>query len=151
MADLNMGRILEDLVETLEDSRQGFSEAADELGQEGHHELANELREFSTQRARFSTELRDLAVARGLMVHQSGSLAGALHRKWLSTREALSSDKAASVLEASESGEDHALDEYDKALTGGLPEEVREVVSRQAAEIETAHQRIRSLREEAPT
>lgn len=149
MADANVGRVLEDLVEMLEDSRAGYSGAADELGQEGYHEIANELRKFSSQRARFSSQLQDMAAARGYRLHQGGSIAGALHRRWLSLREAFSTDKANSVLSAAERGEEQALHEYERALSEALPDEVRAVVSHQAAEVATARERLAALRSPA--
>lgn len=143
--DARLGRILEDLVETLEDSRQGYDNAADQLAENGYHEIANELREFSSQRARFSSELRDLAVSRGFVIAPSGSMAGLLHRRWLSLREAFGSDKAASVLSTASDGEVRAQEEYDKALREALPDGIRTVVARQAAEVTAAHDRLLDL------
>lgn len=146
MAEADIGRVLEDLVEMLEDSRAGYSEAADELAQEGYHEIANHLRQFSSQRARFSSELRDLAAARGYRVRQRGSMAGILHRRWLSLREAFSPDKASSVLSAAEKGEEHAAADYERALSEALPDEIRAVVSRQATYVARARRRLTELR-----
>lgn len=146
MDETHIGRILEDLVETLEDSRQGYDSAADQLAEDGYHEVANELREFSSQRARFSSELRDLAVSRGSLIDPSGSMAGLLHRRWLSLRETFGTDKAASVLSTAADGEVRAQAEYDKALREALPDEIRSVVAHQAAEVATARERVRELR-----
>lgn len=145
MDDTPMGRILEDLVETLEDSRQGYDSAADQLAEDGYHEIANELRGYSSQRARFSSELREMAVSRGFLIDANGSVAGLLHRRWLSLRETLGSDKAASVLSTAAKGEARAQEEYEKALRVALPEEVRSVVAHQATEVAAAHERIRAL------
>lgn len=146
MDDTRIGRILEDLVETLEDSRRGYDDAANHLAEDGYHEVANELREFSSQRARFSTELRDLAVSRGFSIDERGSMAGLLHRRWLSLRGAFRPDKAASVLSTAAHGEGQAQEEYDKALREALPDEVRSVVAHQAAEVAAARERILALR-----
>ena len=50
-------RLLEDLHQTLEDGRQGFETAADKLNEDGHADLASQMREFSQQRSRLSSEL----------------------------------------------------------------------------------------------
>lgn len=150
MDDPRISRILEDLVQTLENSRQGYDNAADELAEDGYHEIANELREYSSQRARFSSELRHLAVSRGFVIRPRGSMAGMLHRRWLSLREAFGSDKAASVLSTASSGETRALGEYDRALREALPDEIRSMVAHQAAEVAAARDRIVSLRHGSP-
>ena len=60
--------ILEELVETLEDGREGFQKAADKLEDDGHHELARKMAHYSDQRARLSAELREIALVDGVDV-----------------------------------------------------------------------------------
>lgn len=57
--------VIEDLVETLEDGKKGFGEAAEKLREDGHTQLAEQMREFSDQRARLSNELREMARSAG--------------------------------------------------------------------------------------
>jgi uncharacterized protein (TIGR02284 family) len=149
--DRDVAAVLEGLIETLEDSHKGFTSAADELGQEGYLELATELREFASQRARFASELRDLAAERGHDLSRGGSAAGFMHRRWLALREAVSGDPVSSVTAAIREGEDHARRRYDKALAEALPPAVGEIVSRQAREIDSVIERLRSPGGTAPS
>jgi uncharacterized protein (TIGR02284 family) len=51
------------------------------------------------------------------------------------------------ILEVVESGEDHAVREYQKALAKGLPADVREIVQRQSYSIKQAHDTIHVMRD----
>lgn len=140
--------VIEDLIETLEDGREGFKQAAEKLEEDGHSDIASQMMEFSNQRARFSSELRQLASKAGAEIDESGSAAGALHRGWMSLKDALTGDDPHAILSAAETGEDHAVSEYEDAVEDdALPAEYREVVRKQAAEIRRAHDTVRSLRD----
>lgn len=141
--------VIEDLVETLEDGRKGFSEAAEKLSEDGHTQLAEQMREFSDQRARFSNELREMARSAGAELDEEGSAAGALHRGWMDLKAALTGDDPHAILAAAEAGEDHAVGEYEDALEDdGLSGEFRDLVVRQADEVRRAHDRVRDLRDQ---
>ena len=106
------------------------------------------FREFSGQRAQFSSELRQMAKAYGDHIDQSGSVAASLHRGWMSLQDALSGSDPKGVLKAAEQGEDHAVKEYEKALASELSIDLRTTVERQFTEIKKVHAQIRSLRDE---
>lgn len=142
-----VGSALEDLVETLEDGKNGFSQVADKLTATGRTDLAGKMREYAKQREQFSGELRSVAVSEGVRIQEQGSLAGALHRGWISLKDALVSDDVQAVLNSAEAGEDHAVSEYTDALEIDLPEAVRNVVARQATAVEAAHDEVRRLRD----
>lgn len=140
--------VIEDLVETLEDGRKGFSEAAEKLREGGHAQLAEQMREFSDQRTRFSSELRTMATSAGAEIDEDGSASGALHRGWMGLKAALTGDDAHAILAAAESGEDHAVGEYEDALENdGLSGQLRDLVARQADEVKRAHDVVRDLRD----
>lgn len=148
MAEFDMN-VIEDLVETLEDGRKGFSDAAEKLREGGHTQVAEQMREFSEQRARFSHELREMARSAGGEIDEEGSAAGALHRGWMDLKAALTGDDAHAILAAAETGEDHAVGEYDDALQeDGLSGRLRELIARQADEVRRAHDRVRDLRDQ---
>ena len=54
-----------------------------------------------------------------------------------------------SILDSVEAGEDNAKDAYKKALGGSLPAGVAEIVRRQAASVQKAHDKVKSLRDTA--
>jgi uncharacterized protein (TIGR02284 family) len=71
-----------------------------------------------------------------------------MHRAWIDTKVALGGgDKT--ILESVEAGEDNAKDTYNKALAGALPATVTEIIRRQAASIQKAHDHVRMLRDQA--
>lgn len=139
-------QVLKDLIETLEDGKKGFQEAAERLD-DGRADIANRLRGFADQRQRFSAQLRRLAGERGIQIDEGGSLAGAVHRGWIAVKDAMAGD-AHAVLSAAESGEDHAVAEFESALDeGDLPSDIREVVAGQAAAVKETHDAVRNMRD----
>jgi uncharacterized protein (TIGR02284 family) len=52
-------------------------------------------------------------------------------------------------LESVEAGEDNAKENYEKAVTGDLPENIAQIVRRQAASVQKAHDKVKSLRDAA--
>ena len=139
--------VLEDLIETLEDGRKGFEQAADRIEEGDDPALAIDLRRFAQQRAEFSVELRELAGRHGFEIDEEGSVAGALPRGWLSLKDAVTGDDPKAVLGAAEEGEDHAVSEFEDALGKELPADVRSVVERQAEAVRAAHDRVKALRD----
>ena len=138
--------VTKDLVQILEDGKEGFAKAADKVADDAP-EVATKLREFSAQRDRFSAELRGLAKNYGDEVKDSGSVSGAVHRGWMALKDALSGSDASGVLDAAEQGEDHAVRAYKKALDEDLSEPLRAVVARQAADVQVAHDAVKAMRD----
>jgi uncharacterized protein (TIGR02284 family) len=101
------------------------------------------------ERARFAGELEAELIHLGKSDKKiSGSVAGALHRAWIDTKAALGGgDKA--ILEAVEQGEDKAKEAYQKAVSGSLPGNIAEIVRRQAASVQRAHDKVKGLRDMA--
>lgn len=138
--------VIKDLVQTLEDGRKGFSDAADKLADDGNAALARRFREYAEQRQRFSAELRSAAIDAGLDVHEEGSVAGALHRGWIGLKDALTGSDADVIVNAAQTGEDHAVEEYEKALDDGdLPAGMAETVRRQAEEIRSVRDEVAAM------
>jgi uncharacterized protein (TIGR02284 family) len=140
-------KVTKDLIETLEDGREGFTKGADKLAETDRADFAATFRELAAQRARFATELRDLAAQYGDTINEDGSMLGALHRGWMTIKDAIAGDDPDGVLDAAEEGEDHAKREYADALQSDISPHLRMVVERQAGEIETAHNRVKAMRD----
>ena len=135
-----------ELVETLKDGERGFAEAAEKL-RDGEHpaEWATALQRLSDQRAGFWREIVDLGHDYGDDVDESGSVAAAVHRGWISLKDALTGDDAKAVLKAAATGEDHAVSEYEDALKMDLSAGFREVVVRQQAAVVAARDEVKTL------
>lgn len=139
---------LEDLNQTLEDGREGFTTAAEKLEEDGHGQIAAKMREFAAQRAQLSSELASIAAENGMSFETGdGTTAGALHRGWMSMKDALTGSDPHAILAAAERGEDHAVAQFREALNEDLPAPIRDVVSQQATTVQAAHDEVRSLRD----
>ncbi len=134
-----------ELVETLKDGERGFATAAEKLREGDRAEWAETLQRLSEQRAGFRREVVEMGEDYGDDVDESGTVAAALHRGWISLKEAMSGGDAGSILKAALTGEDHAVAEYEKALENDLSPGFREVVSRQHEAVLSARDEVRAL------
>lgn len=146
MDENNAISVVENLIETSRDGEKGYRDAAE-------HVKAADLKAFfneqSLERGRFAQELQaELAKLGKPDKKVSGSATAAIHRAWIDTKANLGGgDKT--ILESVEAGEDKAKDTYNKAASGTLPGSLTEIVRRQAAAVQRAHDRVRALRDQA--
>ena len=124
--------VLKDLVETLDNGKKGFADAADKLEGDGKPELAQQFRSYS-----------------GETVDTGGTLPGAVHRGWMAVKDAIHGSSPEGVLDAAEQGEDHAVSEFKDALDKDLSPDVAAAVNRQYVEVRATHDAVRSLRDRA--
>lgn len=134
-----------DLIRTLENGKEGFDKAAEKLDEANQSDVAAKFREFATQRAAMSDELKTIAGAYGDDVTQRTTIPGAIHRGWIAVKDQFTSDSAEAVIAAAETGEAHALEEYRDALAADVSPEFRPVVERQMASVQSAHNYVRGL------
>ncbi len=146
MDENNVVTALKDLIETCRDGQKGYQDAAEHIKRP---ELKSYFMEQSAERGRFAQELQsELAKVGEPGKKVSGSASAALHRAWIDTKVALGGgDK--SILESVEKGEDEAKETYQKALSGSLPSSIAELVRRQAASVQHAHDKVRMWRDTA--
>jgi uncharacterized protein (TIGR02284 family) len=138
--------VLEDLIQTCKDGQKGFQEAASKVKRS---DLKTFFNEQSLERSRFAGELEAELIRLGKPDKKvSGSVVGSFHRAWIDTKVGLGGDDK-TVLDWLENGEDHAKNAYQKAVTGDLPEDVAQIVRRQAASVQAAHDKVKSLRDMA--
>lgn len=142
----NDARVTKNIVELLEDGKKGFAHAADKLADSNRADLAPMFREFSEQRAGFAAELTAMAAAYGDEVEEHGSVKGKIHRGWMAVKDALSGSDPDGVLDAAEQGEDHTVSEYSEALEDDVSPMLEEVLRRQMAAVQAAHDQVKALR-----
>lgn len=135
---------LNGLIETARDGENGFKTAAD--GAEST-ELKRLFSEYSAQRGAMATELSQVVATLGGEPHETGHVAGALHRGWINIKTAVAGNDDKAILEECERGEDYAKQKFTEALKEPLPANVRAVVERMAADVKQAHDRVRDLRD----
>lgn len=146
MDENNAISVVENLIETNRDGQKGYQDAAEHVKRP---DLKAYFNEQSMERGRFAQELQAELAKQGKPDKKvSGSAGGAMHRAWIDTKVALGGgDKT--ILESVEAGEDKAKDTYNKALNGALPASLTEIVRRQAASVQRAHDKVRMLRDQA--
>ena len=141
---------INDLIETLKDGQEGFRQAAEAVADP---QLKSIFNEYSLQRARFAGELQNEAVALGeSKPEDSSSAAGAMHRAWINLKSAIAKHDDRAILAECERGEDSAVKEYKQAMEEkNLAAPVREIILRQHAEVQSAHDRIKLFRDTMAT
>ena len=144
MDEKNALSVVEDLIETCKDGQKGYQDAASHAKRS---DLKTYFNQQSLERASFAGELEAVLIQLGKPDKKvSGSVAASLHRAWIDTKVSLGAGDH-SILESVESGEDSAKESYEKALTKDLPENIAQIVRRQAASVQRAHDKVKSLRD----
>jgi uncharacterized protein (TIGR02284 family) len=146
MDENNAISVVENLIETCKDGQKGYQDAASHAKRS---DLKTYFSQQSSERGQFAQELQSELSKLGKSDKKvSGSVSAALHRAWIDTKVNLGGgDKQ--ILESVEKGEDNAKETYQKALSGSLPTGVAEIVRRQAASVQKAHDKVKMLRDTA--
>jgi uncharacterized protein (TIGR02284 family) len=134
--------LLNDLIETCRDGQEGFQQAAEGVQDT---QLKSLFMQYSQQRAQFASELQSQVRLMGGNPENTGSVAGAAHRGWINIKAAVTGKDDDAIISECERGEDVAKASYEKALQQTLPADVQAIVTRQAAQVREAHDRVRAL------
>ena len=134
--------VLNVLIQTSEDGKKGFGDAAKEATTAA---LQTMFRSRADDCAAAAVELQDLVESLGGKPNDSGTVSGAAHRGWAKVA-AVVGDANLSMLDEVERAEDTAKAAYAKALTATLPPQVRLVVQRQHDGAVRNHDLIRDAR-----
>ena len=132
------------LIETCRDGQEGFKQAA--AGVE-RSDLKSLFFEFSQQRAKFVGELQDIVRTLGGDPENAGSFAGSIHRGWINIKSVVTGNDEGAILNECERGEDAAKKAYTEALETALPAYVQQQVQDQYTAVQTAHDRVKALRD----
>ncbi len=136
--------LLNDLLESCRDGEYGFHASAEHADS---GELKGVFQRHSRECAAAAVELEREVRARGGEPVSGGTVAGALHRGWVSVKTALSTQDDHAVLEECERGEDAAVARYRKALKTELPHDLRALIQRQADGAQRNHDEVKALRD----
>lgn len=141
----NLEGALKDVISILVDGQEGFKAIGEDLKDDT---LKRYFLAESLKRARFKGELEDVLIKNGYhdAFKEGGTFAGALHRTWGEFKHKLGSGDAG-LLETAEQGEDSAKEAYSKALKENLPLPVHQLLSEQAAHIQTSHDYVKAARD----
>jgi uncharacterized protein (TIGR02284 family) len=143
MAKSTPTAVLNELIQTSQDGRKGFAEAAERVHNPALKTLFSDR---AAECARAAVELQELVSALGGEPEHGGTVAGAMHRGWVKVKSAVT-DPDQAALEEVERGEDHAKAVYAKALKADLSGPMRAVVEKQYQGVLRNHDRVRNLRD----
>lgn len=139
---------LNELIETCKDGEEGFRSCAEHISDV---QMKNFFTDRSQQCSRSAGELQELVSAAGGKPETSSSLSGAMHRRWVDIKSALTGKDDEAILNECERGEDVALASYRKALEKPLPVEVRSMVERQFHGVQRNHDQVKRFRDQVRT
>lgn len=137
---------LNDLIEVSRDGEEGFRSSAENVD---HPQLKAFFMRRSQEVASSILELQALVRSQGGEPASSTSLSGALHRRWIDLKTALTSNDKLAVLNETERGEDVALEAYRQAAEMDLPAHIRFAVVRQLEGAKLNHDEVKQLRDNA--
>ncbi|MBC8986338.1 PA2169 family four-helix-bundle protein [Pedobacter sp. N36a] len=139
---------LKGLVNIVNDGKEGYESASEATYSK---ELKAVFLKYAAQRAAFAVELKNhIAQHGGNSDNEEGGILGVLHRTWIDIKQAISSKEDTAILEAIETGENAALEKYDKVLEDdtahadhiALLQRQRTGILEALKEMETYHQRL---------
>jgi uncharacterized protein (TIGR02284 family) len=138
-------KVLKDVIQVLVDSQEGFKHLGEELKDET---LKRYFLQESLTRAQFKGDLEDALAKDGNKDYykESGTVSGALHRTWGDIKAKLGGSDH-TLLETAEQGEDVAKRAYADALKHDLPLPVHQLLSTQAAHVQTSHDYVKAARD----
>lgn len=142
----NAREVLRSVVENLIDSQEALQQIGDRL-----HDPVVKRFFFaeSLRRAEFRGELETLLHQEGVHdVHETGTVAGKMHRMWAGVKASMGSSDH-SLLSTAEAIESGACDAYDQALNSNLPVNVRQVLRSQFAHVKLSHDYVAAARDHA--
>ncbi|MGV3545822.1 MAG: ferritin-like domain-containing protein [Pedobacter sp.] len=105
---------LKGLVNIVNDGKEGYLSASDTTESV---ELRDLFLRLSSQRVAYANELKShIEMHGGETDNEEGGILGALHRTWIDIKQALSSKEDEAILAAIETGEQAAIEKYDKVI-----------------------------------
>ncbi|MGH8566072.1 MAG: PA2169 family four-helix-bundle protein [Gammaproteobacteria bacterium] len=135
---------LNGLIETCKDGEEGFRACAENVR---NATLDGVFLELSQHCAESAKELQSEVRRLGGDPETHGSVLGALHRRWLDVKTAITGKDEAAVLAECERGEDMAVVAYKDALAQDLPSDIRKLIERQYQGAVANHDLVRGFRD----
>jgi uncharacterized protein (TIGR02284 family) len=140
----DFAQAVHDVISTCRDAEQGFRGAAQAVKDPAMKEM---FQQYSAQRGQFAVELQGAVKALGFEATDPQGLGGMMHASWISLKSMVTGHDVHGILVEAERAEDWSLKSYQTALATTLPAEIRAVIQQQLEQVQTAHDRIKSLRE----
>lgn len=132
------------LIQANIDSYDGFKEASEKLNNPA---IASLFEELASERSHFAQELQQYVSLNHQSPKTSGTALAGLHRVWMNIRGMFSNQNDYDILAEAERGEDHIKEAYEDAMKDDPGNAMSDVLHRQYAQVKSAHDRIRAMRD----
>ena len=133
---------LNNLKEVCKDGENGFREAAEKLTRT---DLKSLFLDFSSQRARFASQLDSQISKLGGEPSDGGTAAAFFHRRLLDLKTLAGHDHDKAIVSEAERGEDVAKKSYQEALAKDLPTDLHDLIQEQYRTVLDTHNKVRAL------
>jgi len=141
--------VLNDLIKIGNDRIKGYETALSEVQPEDN-DLKMIFAKMLTQSQQLKSDLAMELQASGKEVPDDTTTSGKIYRTWMDVKAMFTGNDRRAVLSNCEYGEDAAQKAYDSALqTDGLAANLRDLISKQKAELKTSHNEIKAMRDAA--
>lgn len=134
---------LNDLIRIVQDSHDGYQQAAESGEDEEFKALFDDL---AAQRGAIVRELQRLVAEQGGAPDIGGTIVGGAHRFFLGLRAAVLGHEREAILAEVQRGETECVRRYDEALAKELPPPIADAVSRHLGRIRADRDRMAALR-----
>lgn len=135
---------LKTLTSTLNDSVNGYREAANDVHSNEFREL---FTQFADDRSRCSADLQAEVRRLGGEPDNDGSTMGSLHQTWLDLKAAVTGRDDKAIINEVERGEDYLKEKFETALNSdSLTGESRMVVERAYQSVREGHDRVSAVK-----
>lgn len=142
MPEHNERWVLNRIIAICRDGERGFRYAANHVRDST---IKAAFLEIASQREQFASSILPHAQRLGGATEPDGSFAGALHRGWMTIKDAVGGHDDAAIVREAERGERIALGAYEDALDGLLPPSVRDLIESQCDEVRHSHNRVHAF------
>ena len=144
----NVAEVLNDLIQINNDRIAGYERALKEL-KDNDSDLKVLFTTFIDQSRNLRNALGTEVETLGVQMDEGTTASGKIYRAWMDVKAAFSGHDRQSVLENCEFGEDAAQKAYKTALeTEDLPAYLFALITKQKAELKTAHNEVKALRDQ---
>jgi uncharacterized protein (TIGR02284 family) len=139
---------LQDLLQLCRDGELGYATAADHVT---NSQLKTVFTNYAKQRAGFVSDLESEVQRLGGTPSDSTGVMAALHRGWMDLKAAISGGDGEAIVAACETGEDHAVAQYERVSDLDLPGQTNTLVQKQYEAVKEAHAHMLRLKTESET
>lgn len=134
---------MDELIEVCLDGENGFRAAAEAME---NKQIQTVLNGYAQQRAEFAAVLQNEVIRRGGRPERDDELKAAMHRGWLNLKAAITGHDPGAILGECVRGENFAIEQYEQALSAGLPEDLATLAGPQLDAIIKARNHMKELK-----